>query len=498
MIYTLAVIFYITLLIGIGIYKSRKVTTHDDFMVAGRSVPVFVLVSTLIATWIGSGSLFGTAGLTFRTGFSELWFSAGAWLGILLIYFIASRVRKISQYTLTDLLEKRYNRTARLIGTIIIVTAYMVIAGYQFKGGGRLISILSQGSISPETGMIIAGIVIIIITAVAGMVSIVSVDIFNGTIMILAMIITLPLAVLSYGGWENVIATINEKNPTHLAIFGSNDWIWALGVLLPTFLLLMSESSMYQKFSSAKDEASAKKAVIGMLLGVILVETLMCTIAVVGYAIYSSDSRFFFADGSINRAMSEEIILRIGFEKIPPIAGAFLLAAGVAIILSTGNTFLIVTSTNLTRDIYQTFINPNAEEKRIIFIQRIFIVLFGILAYLLVTQFKTILEMAFISYTMIGASLTPAILSAFLWKRVTTAGGVASILGGMITTTLITIINKVLESNNSTSEILGVHFPLDTDYIAIPAVIVSVLTLIIVSLLTKPDDESKWKPFVEK
>ena len=102
MIYTTVTLLYLAILIGIIVYKSRSVKTEDDFVVAGRSVPVYLLVGTLVCTWIGSGSLFGTAGLTFRTGFSELWFSMGAWIGIVVIYFIAARVRKISQYTLTS------------------------------------------------------------------------------------------------------------------------------------------------------------------------------------------------------------------------------------------------------------------------------------------------------------------------------------------------------------------------------------------------------------
>ena len=169
MIYTTVTLLYLAILIGIIVYKSRSVKTEDDFVVAGRSVPVYLLIGTLVCTWIGSGSLFGTAGLTFRTGFSELWFSMGAWIGIVVIYFIAARVRKISQYTLTDLLETRYNKTARLLGTITIIVAYIIIAGYQFKGGGRFINILSDGSIGPETGMIIAAVVIISFTALAGM-----------------------------------------------------------------------------------------------------------------------------------------------------------------------------------------------------------------------------------------------------------------------------------------------------------------------------------------
>lgn len=487
---------YILLLTGIIIYKSRSVKSEEDFVVAGRNVPVYLLVGTLVTTWIGSGSLFGTAGLTFRTGFSELWFSMGAWIGILIVYFIAARVRRISQFTLTDILEKRYSPIARLLGTITIIVAYMIIAGYQFKGGGRFISILTEGSISPEAGTFITFVIVIAFTALAGMVSIVSIDIFNGIIMILAVCIALPVAISGFGGWDNVTATINEVSPDHLSMMEGHNFEWYIGIMLPTLLLMLSESSVYQKFSSAKDAKSAKKAVIGMFAGVVFIEFIMCALAVVGFAIYSSDARFFLADGSINEAMSEEIILRIGFEQLPAAVGSLLFAGGVAIILSTGNTFLMVTSTNFTRDIVEKYFIKDLTEKRKLFIQRISIVVLGFLAFLMITQFTTILEMAFISYTMIGASLAPALLATFFWKRVTKEGGIASIASGMLTVVLITVMNNVAGENVIDWGIIS--FPFDTDLIAIPALIISMTSLIVVSLLTKPTSKEIIDPFFDK
>ncbi|MFT5502265.1 MAG: SSS family solute:Na+ symporter [Woeseiaceae bacterium] len=496
MTYIVVVTSYVLVLLGISIYKSRSVKSEEDFMVAGRNVPVYMLVATLVCTWIGSGSLFGTAGLTFRTGISELWFSAGAWVGILVVYMIAARVRRIAEYTLTDLLEKRYNQLAKVLGTVTIIIAYMVIAGYQFKGGGRFIAILSDGSISPETGMLIAAFLIVGFTVLAGMVSIVSIDIFNGTIMLLAMVVTLPFAISSHGGVDAVVATIAQTRPTHLSLFGGHDFFWIVGIALPTFLLLMSESSIYQKFSSAENEKGAKQAVLGMFVGVVIVEMLMMLIALVGFAIYADDPRFFLADGSINRAMAEEVILRLGFEQLPTIIGSLLLAAGAAIIISTGNTFLMVTSTNVTRDIFQAFFYKNASSSQVVWLQRAIIIAIGVLAYLMMSQFETILEMALISYTMIGASLAPALLAAFFWKRVTRVGGVASIASGMLTVIGIAVLNSVFRDSDGAS-LFGVGFPMDTDYIAIPAVIVSVTTLVVVSLLTPKPADSDWQDFIE-
>jgi SSS family solute:Na+ symporter/sodium/proline symporter len=496
MIYLAVVLGYVLVLLAISVYKARSVHSADDFMVAGRRVPVYMLVATLVCTWIGSGSLFGTAGLTFRTGVSELWFSSGAWIGILVVYLIAARVRRIAQYTLTDLLEKRYSRLAKILGTITIIIAYLVIAGYQFKGGGRFISILSDGAITPETGMVISAALIIGFTVLAGMVSIVAIDIFNGSVMLLGMILALPFAIGAHGGVDAVFTTIRQTEPSHLSVMGGHDAWWVIGIALPTFLLLMSESSMYQKFCSADNERNARRAVFGMFVGVVLIETLMMLIALVGFAIYADDPRFFLADGSADRAMAEEIILRIGFEQLPVIVGSLLMAAAAAIILSTGNTFLMVASTNVTRDILQGFVAREAGARQVVWVQRTCIVLLGLLAYLLMSQFETILEMALVSYTMIGASLAPPLIAAFFWKRVTRVAGVASISAGMLTVLTITVLNSIYKESAEPLQILGFSFPMDTDYIAIPALIVSVSTLVVVSLLTRRPDEADWKEFI--
>jgi SSS family solute:Na+ symporter/sodium/proline symporter len=231
---------------------------------------------------------------------------------------------------------------------------------------------------------------------------------------------------------------------------------------------------MYQKFFSAKNEKAARNAVIGMVIGVVIIETALCLVAVVGSAIYHG-AETFMVDGVISAPLTECIILKVAQEKLPLLAGSLLMAAAVAIILSTANTFLMIPSTNITRDIYQRLINPKASNKTIVWIQRVFIVILGISAYIVATYFKTILDMAFYAYTMVGAGITPALLAAFLWKRATPKGGAASIAVGIITT------------------MIAATF-MSSEYIIYPAAIASILTLIIVSLCTR-DKEKKYLQF---
>ncbi|HJS56995.1 MAG TPA: sodium:solute symporter family protein [Vicinamibacteria bacterium] len=496
MLFFATIVGYFVVLMGVSVWKSRTTKTQDDFMVAGRSVPTWYLVGTLICTWIGSGSLFGGAGLAFREGIGDLWMSAGAWAGIVIVYFLAHRVRRIAQYTVADILEKRYTPAARVLGTLTVIVAYMAITGYQFRGAARLLNLATQDipgmdPIPVETGRLIACIAVVVFTLLAGMVSIVTVDIFNGILMIVGVLLALPLTLAAVGGIGQVTATVPE---THFAIFGAHGPVWAFGVFFPTFFLLLGESSMYQKFFAAKDENAARRAVLGMVVGVIIIETSLALLAVIGAGKYWNLPPFRGADGALDVPTTETIILYLARHDLPVIAGCLLLGASMAIIFSTANTFLMIPSTNLARDIYQRFLNPKASEAQVIFFQRAMIVVLGLTAYLLATRFTSILQMAFTAYTMVGAGLTPALLAAFLWKRVTPQGGTASIATGMAVTTLITLFQAELSA-----WLTGAwgHSVDVTEYMIYPAVIASVVSLVAVSLLTPPSPEEKWRPFVE-
>ncbi len=485
MIYFWVVGLYLVFLIGVSVFRSRAVKTQDDFMVAGRNVPWHLLVGTLVCTWIGSGSLFGGAGRAFREGFSALWMSAGAWVGIVIVYFLAGRVRRIAQYTVPDSLEIRYHPAARLLGTLAIIIAYLTIASYQFIGGGRLLNILNP-DIDPTTGKAIICLLVVLYTVTAGMMSIVALDVFNGIIIIVSILIAAPLALEGAGGWTQLTNTLPD---THFTTFGRLGILPAFGLFLPTLLLLLGESSMYQKFFSAKNEASARKAVVGMILGVVLVEILLDTTAIFGAGMYWNDSAVVGEGATFSpdqRRATETILLTLARFNLPVIAGCLLLAGSVAIVFSTANTFLMVPSTNLARDVYQRFVNPQVSEKRIILFQRVMIIFLALVAYVVSSFFVSILDMALYAYTMVGAAVTPALLAAFLWKRVTPAGGVASIAAGMLVTIAFGLLNT-----------LGVT-ELDYDYIIYPAGGASLLFLIAVSLLTPPSDEAKWKPFMNE
>ena len=461
----LAVVFiYPAILVGVSLWRSRAIKSHADFMVAGRSVPVLLLVGTLVCTWVGSGSLFGGAGLAYRVGIGELWFSFGGWLGLLVAFFLAPRVRRIAQYTVPDLLEQRYSPAARLLGTLAIILAYVTIAAYQFRGGGWILTIVTDGAITPETGMYIVCITIVLFTALAGMMSIVTVDILNGIVITLGILIALPFMVAAGGGLGEVMNRLPEG---HTSIMGGHNALWVFGVALPTFLLILGESGMYQKFFSAKNERAAKLAVVGWIAGTILLETLIDSVGIFGSV----------AIPGLTTAQSETIVISVALQVLPTLLGVLLLCGAAAIVVSTANSFLLTPATNLIRDVYQRFLNPQATDRQVLVYTRLLVVVLGILGFVAGNFFPTILAMALWAYTMYGAGITPALLAALVWPRATRAGGVTSIAVGMATTLVWEIVALRRGVDGDAVYLLG----LQTVY---PALFLSIAALVIVSLMT--------------
>lgn len=463
MIYFWTILLYLTILIFVGAWRSRQVKNQDDFMVAGRRLSAKVLVGTLLATWIGSGSIIASAGLAYDKGFPALWFDAGVWVAIIILYLIAGRVRAFAQYTVPDILESRYNKYARILGTIVTVIAYTAIVSYQFRAGGMVLNLIT--GISVDQGIIITAVFVIGYTVLAGLISVAYTDVVNGVIMAVGLFITLPFLLKNAGGWSEMMARLPD---THFQPLGNMTLFEAVGYSLPTMLLLLGESGMYQRFFSAKDERTAKRSVIGWIAGTIVIETLIVVLAIIGSSVFMDID-------------PEMVILHSVKHGLPISIGCICLAAIVAVIVSTADSFLLVPATNIIRDIYQRFINPDASQKRIVLYSRITVVLLGIFAFAQVRFFTRVLEMALYAYTMYGVGITPAVLAAFFWKRANAYGGVSSIAAGMSMTII--------------WEVLGKPFDIPTIY---PALFSSLFCLVVFSLIKERPPEERLRPFYVK
>src|ERR1700753_3866856 len=270
-------------LLGVSFARLGKVKTKADYLVAGRSLSAFVLVFTLLSSWIGSGSLLGGAENAYNHGFVALWQGGGGWAGLLLIYFIAPRARRSAQFTIPDLLEARYNQVARVLGVIAVLFAYTAITSYQLIGGGDILHLIFPDSISSIMGRYIIAAFVIVFTAIAGMGSVAYMDVVIGMLATVTLLVALPFVLAAAGGGGTVTPALPAPRFQPLGDFNLTQ---AFELFLPTMLLMLGNQAMYQKFFSAKSEKDARNAVVGWIIGTVILETVIVALAVFGSVLY--------------------------------------------------------------------------------------------------------------------------------------------------------------------------------------------------------------------
>jgi len=486
--YLYIILAYLIVLTGFNFYRARRVKSQEDFMVAGRQLKTSVMVFTLICTWIGSGTFIAGAEFASKAGFSALWLAAGAWVGIIVIYFLAGKIQTFGQYTIGDILEVRYGPVARLFGAIALMISFTVIVSYQFVAGGFILNVATDGAIPDSVGTIIAATFVILFTALGGMIAIAYTDLPNGIIIVLACLLSVPFVYLAAGGFAQAtqvldagyFAVVNEQ-------FGTHPFLKVGGYFLATMLLLMGVQSMYQKFYSARTPKDARKAVILWTIGTVFVETVVVVIAVFAYSKFK---------GQIDLTIPKEggkVVLMAARELVPGPVGVLLLGAACAVVISTGMNYLLSPTTTIMRDIYQRFVKKEASQTTMVALQKVFVVIIGVIAFFLAMRMTSVLGMAYFAYTIYGVAITPALIAALAWKRATKAGGLASIISGTAACIVLRVLVEVLPPDKAPEgDPWGIP-------IIFPALIISLGSLIVVSLLTKkPEQKELEKFFPEK
>ncbi|MCP4546323.1 MAG: sodium:solute symporter family protein [bacterium] len=472
--YLITIFIYLFALVAMGIYKSRHVKTMSDFAVAGRNLSPWILVGTMLATWIGTGSILGNAGKAYETGMAALILPLGGVMGIVLLTRIAGRARRFERYTVPEIIGDRFGHLPRLLSVVALVLAYLVIVSYQYNAGGTVIStILTDESgkalLSPGVATLIAAVFIVAYTMLAGLLSVAYTDVVNGIIMTLALAVALPLFWIKAGGWSGMESAFAASGrPGHMTFHGIYSGMDIINFCLPPFLLVLGDANMFQRFFACKDARGAQRATTILVFAVLLIELMIIASAWVSSSLIP------------DAANGKHVLIYSAVRFLPLPLGAIMLTTIVGIIISTADSYLLVPATTLVRDIYLTHINPQASEKRIVLLSRLIVLGLGFLAYLVSRGFAEsagFFERALYAYTIYGAAITPALLAALFWKGATKMGAVASIIAGTLTTLL-------WKEAGFVRHIVPDSIYLQLDEV-LPAIIMSVLGLVIGSFLTR-------------
>ncbi len=452
---------YFIILIGMGIYSSKEAKNSEDFILAGKGLGPVILVGTFLATYVGNGTISG--------GGNSLSYTYGLWPGIfffvpalgaiLVLFILSGKVREAGVYTLAELLQKKYGDFAHVLSGGIIALAMISICAYQYKGLAYVLNVTT--GMDMKIGVVIAAVMIIFLACSGGLKSVAITDAFSAFVMLFGIVLATPFVMKAAGGWGSVIESAKIENPQSLTFSGGQTFYGFLAGYFPLFFMTCGDQNMYQRVIAGKNNKTMRFGFFGWFLGVLIVMPLVAIIAFCAKHIFGTNIEAGMA------FMSTTTV-------IPTAIGGLLLAASTAFIVTTGDSYLLSGATNITYDIYATKINPNATDSQKLKLTKFVIVAAGIFAYVLIQFFPSVLAIQYWSYTINGAGITPALLAALCWKKVTKSGGIASMFVG----TFATII----------WEILGHPFGLATILVAVP---VSFLTLIVVSLLTQKENENE-------
>lgn len=249
------VIGYGIFMIILGVIYSKKVSNSDDFILAGKSLGPIVLMGTLLATWVGSGTVTG--------GPNSIAYSHGIWpgigyvtpslIGIMLLMAISAKIRNYGKYTISQVLNMKYGPVASFISTIVIILAYVGIVSYQFKGVGFILHV-STG-ISVETGTILGAAIIIFLATIGGLMSVAPTDAFSAFLILIGLIIAVPLVISVSGGWSNIAA---EMPSERFNLLGNLTPLQLLGFYVPALFLLLGDQNMYQRISASNSNRTTK------------------------------------------------------------------------------------------------------------------------------------------------------------------------------------------------------------------------------------------------
>jgi SSS family solute:Na+ symporter len=449
------VVGYFIVMVAVGFYFVKKTKTQDDFSVANRSLPGIVVAGTLMATWMGSGTVVGGGNsLAYQYGpWVAIIFGMASPLGVIVMYFLSGKIRRMGLTSAADIIESRYGSSARLVASILMLVAYLGILSYQFTGVGFVLNVTL--GISTEMGTLIALIVIIVIAGSGGLFSVAYTDFLSAILMLFGLLVGVPLAIKASGGWSQIASMLPPENLT----LGGLTIPQTIGYFLPLLLLIMGDQNMYQRFFAAKDEKQARYGAIGWFFGVLVIFPVVAFGAATARALYPN-------------IPAGQALMTLSVNAMPTVLGGLAIAAITGFVVTTGTSYILMCSVNLIHDIYNRYINRDIGQERLLRLSRISVIFIGLFAYVLIKFFPTVLSVQMYSYTMYGATITPVLLAAIVWKKATRVAGISTmIVGGVMTIVW---------------EALGQPFGLQSVLISAP---LAVITLIVVGNMTyKPKE----------
>src|SRR5215204_6374344 len=407
---------YFALLIVIGVQTIRRIETPEDFAVAGNRIIWPVFFGSLAASFLGGGSSLGNAGETFKDGYVYMFaFFAFAIQTVLVGYFVAPRLKRYANaQTVGDIMENHYGSTARLLTGILSVAVCAGILGAQALAVGTIFNTIL--GVSTTVGILIGMSIVVLYSTFGGVWAVIQTDMLQFVFLGVFLPVTLIIGLIKVGGPEELMTSVPNA---HLSFMGT----WTVSVFL-AFLLGETLVPPYtQRAFSTPDPANARKGYMMSGIFAFFFFFVSASIGLVALALYPNIA-------------PDQAVPTVVKNVVPVGLVGLVVAALLAVVMSTASSYLNSIAVVFVKDIYLPFINPNLSASRKVWLERGLSLVVGGAAILFAVSVPSIVDALLYSYALWAPTVIIPLILAVMWgfrskpaalSAIVAGGGVAAV-----------------------------------------------------------------------
>ena len=423
---------YMLVTIGIGLLAARRVHNAKDYLVAGRSLPLYMNVATVFATWFGAETVLSVSATFAKDGLGGIPgdpFGASVCLVLAALLF-ARLFYRMNLLTIGDFYKQRYGKAVEVLTSLAITASYLGWTSAQMTALGLVIYTLSGGAIDLNTAILMGAAVVMVYTIFGGMWSVAFTDLFQTVIILVGLSIIAMLVGDLAGGPVKVIsqAAADGKFNFFPAADDSAAW-WAMAGAFFAFAFgSIPQQDVFQRMTSAKDE---KTAVRGTLIGAAVYFCFAFVPIFIAYAALVADPSLGGLFNSEDAREIQRVLPDLVLTKMPVWAQVLFFGALLSAILSTASGALLAPTAIFTENVLRPFV-PHMGDRQFLLTLRLVLVTFtaGALLFAL-NSTSTMYEMVQNAYNVTLAGAFVPLLAGAYWKRATTQGALLSIIMGI-------------------------------------------------------------------
>jgi solute:Na+ symporter, SSS family len=417
--YVAVLVSYALALMALGLWIGRRVRGAADFFVAGRALGPGLVFSTMLAANIGAGSTVGATGIGFSHGVGAWWWVGSAAAGsTVLAFWIGPAIRRIAAEhdlrTVGDFLEFRYGTSVRgVISALLWLGSIAILAG-QFIAIGTILEVVA--GIPFARGCAIGGAVVCVYFAAGGLLTTARVNVVQLAVKVGGFAIALPLAWAGAGGWP-AISRVHAPDPAYWTFWRADTpGLMYLVLLGPAFFV---SPGLLQRVFGARDDRAVRAGVGLNALGLLLYAGVPALLGII--------ARARFPDLGDEKLALPMVLMH----AVPPLVGAIGLAAVFSAEISAADAALFMLTTSLSQDLYKRFVNPAADDRRVLTVARWTTIVGGGLGVVLAIVSASIVDLLTVFYTLLGVTLLVPIVGGLYVARAGTRDALVSIAAGV-------------------------------------------------------------------